>query len=110
MENIDPCCRGEEISTRYTTPQLGSYQRIQDIQKTWHFVCQCPRCLDPTEFGNNLTLRQKCPTFCLSVHNKTYLDKMFTKGSMMSAVKCERCDSGYLLPRLPTVIGDIYSL
>ena len=62
-KNIDPCLRGEEISTRYTTPQLGSYQRIQDIQKTWHFVCQCPRCLDPTEFGNKtiLPFRQKCP-------------------------------------------------
>jgi len=68
--------RGEEVSTRYTTPQLGSHQRVLDIQKTWHFVCQCPRCLDPTEFG-----------------------------SMMSAVKCELCEAGYLLPRLPTVIG-----
>ena len=29
---------------------------------------------------------------------------------MISAVKCERCEAGYLLPRLPTVIGDIYSL
>ena len=27
---------------------------------------------------------------------------------MMSAVKCELCEAGYLLPRLPTVIGDIY--
>ena len=27
---------------------------------------------------------------------------------MMSAVKCELCEVGYLLPRLPTVIGDIY--
>ena len=46
------------------------------------------------------------------MHSKTYLDKiykMFTPGSMMSAVKCERCNDGYLLPRLPTVIGDIYS-
>ena len=49
--DIDSCSRGEEVSTRYTTPQLGSHQRVQDIQRTWHFVCQCPRCLDPTEFG-----------------------------------------------------------
>ena len=49
-----PIGRGEEVSTRYTTPQIGSYQRIMDIQKTWHFVCQCPRCLDPIEFGDLL--------------------------------------------------------
>ena len=33
------------------TPQIGSFQRIQDIQKTWHFVCQCVRCVDPSELG-----------------------------------------------------------
>ena len=26
----------------------------------------------------------------------------------MSAVKCDKCETGYLLPRLPTVIGDIF--
>ena len=34
---------GDQIWTRYTIPQIGSYQRIQDIQKTWHFVCTCVR-------------------------------------------------------------------
>ena len=42
---------GEEILTRYMTPQIGSFQRIQDIQKTWHFVCSCVRCVDPSELG-----------------------------------------------------------
>jgi len=75
---------GDQIWTRYTTPQIGSYQRIMDIQKTWHFVCLCARCKDPTELG-----------------------------SMMSAVKCDFCkdkgDEGFLLPKLPTVIGSPWS-
>ena len=68
---------GDQVSTRYTTPQLGSFQRVSDIQKTWHFTCGCARCQDPTEFG-----------------------------TMMSAVRCtvEGCQ-GYLLPKCPTLIG-----
>jgi len=83
---------GEQIWTRYTTPQLGSYQRVADLKKTWHFTCTCPRCLDPTELG-----------------------------SMMSAVRCSACSPtkamatnstssssscpGFLLPRAPTLVG-----
>ena len=39
---------GETIWTRYTTPQIGNFQRVEDIQKTWHFSCTCARCCDPT--------------------------------------------------------------
>jgi len=68
---------GDQIWTRYTTPQLGSFQRISDIQKTWHFTCSCARCQDPTEFG-----------------------------TMVSAVRCtvENC-LGYFLPKCPTLVG-----
>jgi len=48
---VDDINEGDQIWTRYTTPQIGSYQRVMDIQKTWHFVCKCPRCLDPSELG-----------------------------------------------------------
>eukprot|EP00092_Neocalanus_flemingeri_P014061 GFUD01015169.1.p1 GENE.GFUD01015169.1~~GFUD01015169.1.p1 ORF type:complete len:507 (+),score=138.21 GFUD01015169.1:76-1521(+) len=68
---------GDQIWTRYTTPQLGSFQRVSDIQKTWHFTCSCARCKDPTEFG-----------------------------TMMSALRCNVTDcQGFLLPRCPTLIG-----
>merc|ERR1712106_167066 len=68
---------GDQIWTRYTTPQLGSLQRVADIQKTWHFTCSCPRCQDPTEFG-----------------------------TMMSAVRCTVTNcQGFLLPKCPTLIG-----
>merc|ERR1712110_1172570 len=72
---------GEEILTRYTTPQIGSFQRVEDIQKTWHFVCGCVRCRDPSELG-----------------------------SMMSGVKCEtELCPGLMLPRRPTVSGSPWS-
>ena len=58
--------RGSEVTDIYSMhyseiPRAGRQNWLRD---SFHFVCQCPRCLDPTEFGNNptiLTLRQKCP-------------------------------------------------
>lgn len=69
---------GEQVWTRYTTPQIGSYQRVPDIQKTWHFTCSCARCSDPRELG-----------------------------SLMSALHCpaQAACPGLLLPRAPTVVG-----
>ena len=46
---------GDQIWTRYTTPQLGSSQWVRDLQQTWHFVCGCQRCTDPTELGESGT-------------------------------------------------------
>ena len=85
---------GDQIWTRYTTPQLGSSQRVRDLQQTWHFVCGCQRCTDPTELGESGAQ----PV----VSHILYYDA----GSMMSAVKCVLCPAGYLLPKVPTVIGD----
>ena len=47
---------GETIWTRYTTPQIGNFQRVEDIQKTWHFTCTCARCSDPTGLYTYLEL------------------------------------------------------
>eukprot|EP00096_Caligus_rogercresseyi_P012004 TRINITY_DN4904_c0_g1_i1.p1 TRINITY_DN4904_c0_g1~~TRINITY_DN4904_c0_g1_i1.p1 ORF type:complete len:441 (+),score=50.23 TRINITY_DN4904_c0_g1_i1:35-1324(+) len=46
--------KGEEIYTRYVTPQLGTFRRQQLLQTNWHFACACRRCSDPTEFGTHL--------------------------------------------------------
>jgi len=74
---INDIDEGKQIWTRYTTPQLGNFQRVMDIQKTWHFTCTCQRCSDPTEFG-----------------------------TMMSAVRCNVRDcQGFLLPKRSTLIG-----
>ena len=88
---------GDQIWTRYTTPQLGSSQRVRDLQQTWHFVCGCQRCTDPTELGES-----GAQPVVTVVSHILYSDA----GSMMSAVKCVLCPAGYLLPKVPTVIGD----
>lgn len=64
--------KGEEILTRYTTPQWATTRRQQMLQNHWYFSCQCARCVDKTELG-----------------------------TMMNAVRCENC-AGYLLPERPT--------
>eukprot|EP00095_Tigriopus_kingsejongensis_P012445 maker-scaffold89_size390429-snap-gene-0.18 protein:Tk12445 transcript:maker-scaffold89_size390429-snap-gene-0.18-mRNA-1 annotation:"protein isoform b-like" len=61
--------KGQEIFTRYISSTLGNVRRREEIERNWFFRCQCPRCLDPTEFG-----------------------------TFMSAVRCFQCQSGYLLP------------
>lgn len=71
-----PIKKGDIVWTRYTTPQIGNFQRISDIQRTWHFQCSCSRCQDPTEFG-----------------------------TMMSGLMCGENCSGILLPRVPNLLG-----
>ena len=43
------------------------------LQQTKHFTCECQRCLDPSEFGTNL-----------------------------SAIRCPKCKIGDVLPLKPT--------
>ena len=47
-----PIKKGEQIYTRYTTPQLGTLKRQQLLQSLWYFSCDCQRCIDPTECGS----------------------------------------------------------
>ena len=69
---------GEDITTRYTTPQWGTFRRQQLLQNQWHFVCRCRRCEDPTEAG-----------------------------TMMNAIRCQKENNGdrcrgMALPKEPT--------
>lgn len=73
MININ---KGEQLLTRYVTPQLGSVQRVADLQNRWHFTCNCARCQDPTEFG-----------------------------TFMSAIKCKEDCEGYLISKRPLLVG-----
>ena len=50
----------------------GTSYRRNDLKNTWNFDCCCPRCKDPTE-----------------------------NGSFVSAVVCENCKFGYILPKNP---------
>ena len=63
---------GEEIVTNYHHyhyQMYGTSYRRNDLKSTWSFDCLCKRCADPTEKGTNI-----------------------------SAVNCEGCKFGYLLP------------
>ncbi len=60
---------GEEISVQYLSALVGNLRRRRKIYREWHFECECRRCADPTECG-----------------------------SFISAVKCEVCGEGDLLP------------
>jgi len=78
--------KGETIWTRYTTPQIGNFQRVSDIQKTWHFTCTCDRCTDPTEFGtmmSGLICGPECPGILLPIKS-TFV------GSPWSCTECKR--------------------
>ena len=60
LKAILPIKMGEQIYTRYTTPQLGTIRRQQVLQKQWYFACDCKRCKDPTECGS-MTNTLMCP-------------------------------------------------
>lgn len=64
-----PIRKGQEIFTRYISSTIGNVRRRQDIRRYWFFDCECDRCRDPTEMG-----------------------------TLMSALRCLSCDSGFLLP------------
>ena len=73
LEAILPIRKDEEITTRYTTPQLGTMRRQQLLQNQWYFSCQCKRCLDPYELG-----------------------------SLTNSVMCPICQKGAMVPKNPT--------
>ena len=64
--------RGEEITVQYLVSILGTHKRRKRLKSEYYFDCKCQRCLDPTE-------------------GQTFV----------SALCCEVCDRGFLLPRDP---------
>jgi len=60
---------GEEITINYSHPIYGVPKRKHQLLSRWMFDCRCPRCLDVTEFGTNI-----------------------------SALKCSHCREGLILP------------
>ena len=60
---------GEEVSIQYVPASLGQPQRAVSLASVWCFECACARCSDPSEFG-------------------TYV----------SALKCQECHEGLILP------------
>ena len=69
--------KGQEISNQYVKPDVGTVSRRLILRNKWHFLCDCSRCSDPSEFGSNL-----------------------------SALLCEDCKGGTVLPKNPLVPED----
>lgn len=59
--------KGEEIFHSYTRLAWGSVTRRFHLLRTKHFLCNCPRCLDPSEYGTYMSaiLCKKCGDFVL---------------------------------------------
>ncbi|KAK6616972.1 hypothetical protein RUM44_005329 [Polyplax serrata] len=72
FRTIIPISAGEKINISYTYTLQSSLKRRQHLRKTKFFSCDCKRCSDPTELG-------------------TYV----------SAMKCQKCRNGFLLPENP---------
>ena len=68
--------KGQEITIQYLSFVYGHLHRKKTIKSFWFFDCACKRCQDPTELE-----------------------------SYLSAVKCMKCSSGFLLPEDATKIG-----
>ncbi|KAI9228732.1 MAG: hypothetical protein DHS80DRAFT_30551 [Piptocephalis tieghemiana] len=46
MEDLEP---GEEVTLSYVDPCLDRLERREALESRYHFVCQCPRCLEEEE-------------------------------------------------------------
>lgn len=78
--------KGEEIRTRYITPQFDTARRQSMLQGHWHFRCRCRRCEDPTECGSMLgAIRCR---------------RRLRQGSDSASIAPSSCP-GYLLPDCP---------
>ncbi|KAH8374231.1 hypothetical protein KR200_004683 [Drosophila serrata] len=64
---------GQPLHHSYTYTLEGSAQRQNHLRQGKYFVCQCDRCLDPTELGTHF-----------------------------SSLKCGQCAEGYQVPWQPT--------
>ena len=50
----------EEITITYINLLRPTFERQEQLEYLWHFVCQCSRCQDPTEFESYIG-HVKCP-------------------------------------------------
>ena len=62
--------KGEQIYISYINPMQTTASRRAELKEGWNFVCNCDRCRSQNELG-----------------------------AFSSAVKCQKCSEGYLLPK-----------
>ena len=81
---------GEEVSTLYLPPSMGTVLRRTKIKNNWKFDCVCDRCSDKTEFGTNLNT-VKCQ-LCVKQGSCGYilpLDPLEYDGEW----ECQKCNN-----------------
>jgi len=61
--------KGVEVTTCYTSPEIGNITRRPQFRRLWYFDCSCPRCSDPEELGSmaSALVCSKCPGHQLPV-------------------------------------------
>ncbi|KAF5302614.1 hypothetical protein FQA39_LY10232 [Lamprigera yunnana] len=82
-----PIKKGEHISISYTEPLQTTLYRQKHLAETKFFSCLCSRCLDPSEFGTNLTALKCQKGTCAGV----MLPKNFQEDN--SPWLCSTCDN-----------------
>jgi hypothetical protein len=59
---VRPLRGGEHVTISYLPNLLApTFKRREELERTKHFTCRCPRCEDPTEGGRCLRAVRVCP-------------------------------------------------
>ncbi|XP_045470200.1 SET domain-containing protein SmydA-8-like [Harmonia axyridis] len=91
-----PIREGQELFHSYVRLIWSTPTRQFNLVKTKHFICKCPRCLDPTEFGTYMSgiLCKKCKG------NVIPINPLNTKSNW----RCEDCGTEVSVPEMAKII------
>lgn len=96
--------QGEHMSIMYTNMLWGTLMRQEHLLTNKYFICQCTRCLDPTELGSNLSTVK-----CIGDIGKYCDGVMFAKNPIDIATDwhCTRCDVSISNEQLDFILSSI---
>ena len=100
---------GEEITTRYVGVNIGAPVRADMLKEHWMFVCQCQRCLDPTDCGT-FASAIRCPKCKAAAGpNSGFLLPFGKSGGSSNEWRCDRCSWKATKSYIEKVIDSGYS-
>ena len=105
-----PLEEGEELTTSYKCPELGSVARRGHFPTTWFFDCTCSRCCSPTELGSHLS-SLLCPLQGSNYNEKdpSHPGKDTSPCSLTADLPRPSCAGGVLTPSFPTEYNSPWS-
>jgi len=105
-----PLEEGEELTTSYKCPELGSVARRGHFPTTWFFDCTCSRCCSPTELGSHLS-SLLCPLQPSNENEKdpSHPGKDTSPCSLTADLPRPSCPGGLLTPSFPTEYNSPWS-